>query len=159
MLNTARKKGAAFLPALLLAMIMLLQGCPIAVVAIVAAYSDDGSIAVTVEVPRAAQDVFEAAKKRLEAGVTTTGIPYKVTEIDEENLTLALEGTDSSWQGEFIVVPIGLSKSQILAQGTDDNRSKDESEHLILIGVENLCNDLGVEYTVIGRRMSGGSLE
>ena len=159
MFNETKNKVAALMACALLSMMFVLQGCPIVAVAIYAAYTDDGGITVTTEIPRSAPDIFEAAKKRVAKGETIHGFPFKVTKIDEENYTLALEGEDGTWRGEFFIIPITAHKSQVIAQGSDDHRAKDESEHLILIGVENLCKDLGVNYTVVGRRMSGGSLD
>lgn len=138
--------------AIMLGMTLLLQGCPIVAVAIIAAYNDDGGITVTVEVPRSAPDVYKAAQARLQKGVSVTGIPYKVVHSSDENYTIGVEGTDGSWRGEFIVVPITSARSQIIALGSDDNREKHESENLILMGIENLCDDLGVNYTVVDSR-------
>ncbi len=107
----------------------------------------------TVEVPRKAEVVFEAAKIRAGRGISETGIQYKVTKINEVNYTVSLEGSDGSWRGDFIVVPLSGDRSQIIGQGTDDNRSRKESEHLILLGIENLCKDLGVKYTVIEKQL------
>lgn len=147
----AKNKSAALMGSILLSMMLLLQGCPIVAVAIYAAYTDEG-IAVSVEIPRSAPDVFAAAKKRVAGGVSVTGVTYRIVHIDEENYSISLEGTDGSWRGSLAIIPIGASKSQVLAQGSDDNREKRESEKLILLGVENLCNDLGVDYTVVEHR-------
>lgn len=148
MFPKVKKNTYAFMVCILLSTILVLQGCPLVVVAIVAAYRDEGVI-VTVEVPKSAPEVFAAGKKRLERGVSETGIPYKVISIDEDNYTVSIEGTDGTWRGEFIVVPISAKVSQLIGQGTDDMRAKDESEDLILLGIKNVCDDLGVEYTVI----------
>ena len=151
MFISAPKSIQSLLGCALLSMLIFIQGCPIVVIAMYAAYSDDG-IVVSVEIPRSAPDIFAAAKKRTEKGVSETGIPYKVTHIDEDNYTIIIEGEDGSWRGSFAIIPIGASKSQILAQGSDDNREKNESERLVLMGVENICKDLGVKYTVVENR-------
>lgn len=148
MLISAKNKLAALMGSSLLVMMFFLQGCPIIAVAIYAASTDDG-ITVTVEIPRSAPEVFEAAKKRAARGVSETGVPFNVVQIDEDDYSIIVEGADGSWRGSFAVIPIGASKSQLLAQGTDDVREKDESESLILLGVEALCRDLDVEYNVI----------
>ncbi|WP_432736167.1 hypothetical protein [Maridesulfovibrio sp. FT414] len=153
MATIARRRIMAVMYVLGVCSLFLLQGCPIAVVAIIAAYSSNGDVTVTVEVPRNAEIVFEAAKRRVSKGVSETGIPYKITKINDANYTVSLEGSDGSWRGDFIVVPLSDDRSQIIGQGTDDNRTRKESEHLILLGIENLCKDLGVKYTVIERNL------
>ncbi|TIH19905.1 hypothetical protein D0S45_00785 [Marinifilum sp. JC120] len=154
MFSLIKQKWACLLTGYLLCSLFVLQGCPLAIVAIVAAYSNDGAdITVTVEIPRSADRVFEAAVLRTKKGISETGVPYKVTAINEEKYTISIEGTDGSWRGDFIVVPINSNESQIIAHGSDDVRSRAESENLILLGIENLCKDLGVRYDVIKRNM------
>lgn len=159
MVNTRRSKTTAFLGTALLVMMIVLQGCPIVAVAIYAAYNNEGDISITAEIPRSAPEIFEAAKKRASRGVAVTGEAFTVTHIDEANFTMRLEAENGTWRGTFIIVPIGARTSQLTATGSDDLRTKDESEHLVLIAIENVCKDLKVKYRVIGRTMAGGPLE
>jgi len=154
MLTKAKNTIVPVMACLLLSFVLLAQGCILLIVPLIAAYSDDG-ITVTVEVRRSAPDVFEAGKKRVEKGVTETGITYKVKEIDEKNYSISIEGTDGSWRANFIVVPISARVSQIIGTGTDDNREKTESEDLVLQGMKGLCDDLGVKYDVITKHING----
>lgn len=149
-LKSERRAGVV-VGGLLIAMLLVLQGCPALVVAIYAAYNNDGDISVTAEIPRSAPDIFAAAKKRAESGVAFTGETYTVKSLDESNYSLSLEADDGSWGGKFVVVPTGDTTSQITAVGWDKKRPQDESEFLLLKAIENVCNDLNVKYRVIGR--------
>lgn len=150
MLSKVRNKLSTVMVSIVVSSFFLAQGCVFLIVPIIAAYSDDG-ITVTVEVPRSAPDVFAAGLKRVESGISESGIPYNITNIDEENYSISLEGTDGTWQADFVVVPISARVSQIIGTGTDDNREKEESENLVLMGIKSLCDDLGVRYDVITR--------
>lgn len=155
MLSKVRNKLSAVMVCVVVSSFFLAQGCVLLIVPIIAAYSEDG-ITVTVEVPRSAPDVFAAGLKRVERGVSETGIPYNITNIDEENYSISLEGTDGSWRGDFVIIPISARVSQIIGTGTDDNREKEESENLVLLGIKSLCDDLGVRYNVITRHIDDG---
>lgn len=133
---------------LLLSLTLFLQGCPMLIIPIIAAYSDSG-ITVTVEIPKSAPEVFAAAKKRVDSGVSESGIAFTVIDIDEDNYLIKVEGTETEWEAKFAVIPVSKDASQIIATGTDKDRSHEESENLVLQGVKNLCDDLGVRYKVI----------
>lgn len=133
---------------ILLSLTLFLQGCPMLIIPIVAAYSESG-ITVTVEIPKSAPEVFAAAKKRVDSGMSESGIAFTVVDIDEDNYLIEVEGTETEWEAKFVVIPVSKDVSQIIATGTDDDRSHEESEQLVLQGVKNLCDDLGVRYKVI----------
>jgi hypothetical protein len=155
MFTTARNTIGPMLACALLGLTLASQGCIPVLVYVITAYSDDGIVTVTAEIPKSASEVFGAAKKRIASGESEQGIPYTVIAIDEENYAFDLEAEDGSWRASFVVVPIRDDLSQIVARGTDDRRSAEESEHVVLKGIENLCRDLGVKYTVIGERTDG----
>ena len=84
-------------------------------------------------------------------------IPFKVINIDEESYTIAIEDVGGLWYANYFLIPIDANNSQLIIQGTDDVRSKGESEALVLTSIKNLCDELGVEYTVIGSQMKEDS--
>jgi hypothetical protein len=152
MFEKAKNAVGLTLACALLGLTLVSQGCIPVLVYVIASYSDDGIVTVTAEIPKSASEVYEAAKKRIASGESEQGIPYKVVAIDEENLAFDLEAEDGSWRASFVVVPIRDDLCQIIARGTDDKRNAEESEHVVLNGIENLCRDLGVKYSVVGER-------
>lgn len=127
---------------ILLSLTLFLQGCPMLIIPIIAAYSDSG-ITVTVEIPKSAPEVFTAAKKRVDSGVSESGIAFTVIDIDEDNYLIKVEVTETKWDAKYAVIPVSKDVSQIIATGTDDDRSHVESEQIVLQGVKIYVTALG----------------
>lgn len=151
MKQMGRLKTGTFAASALLCTMLLSQGC-VFLIPIVTAYYDDGSITVTAEIPKNASVVFEAMKKRAEMKGTDSGVSFDVTNVDEKKYAITVVGTDKTWNAIFSVIPISTNVSQVIARGTDDVRTKDDSEQLVLAGIKRLCDDLGVKYTVVGEK-------
>ncbi len=136
---------------LVLLFLLMAQGC-VFLVPIVVAYLEDGETTVTVELPKSAPEVFEAARNQLQMETPPSGIPFTIKAMDPAKYRFELVGTDDTWHATFTIIPLSDTSCQILAQGSDLNRESDESERLILLGVKKLCDTLGVKYKVVGKK-------
>jgi hypothetical protein len=115
----------------------------VAAIPIIYLSTREGGVVVTAQIERDADEVWEAVVR------TAEKLPdVKIVERDDEEFFLKAveEGTEN--RGGIKVTSIGEGKSQVIVRGEGPGE-KDASERLSVRIVEDICNELGVKYTLV----------
>jgi hypothetical protein len=128
-----------------LLMISLL-GCPVVIPPIVD-YEHHHGYVVTVKVPVDADKVFQAALEEVQSNPAAA-----VVKIQERSRQIQARGVVSGKEGAaFIkVTQLDAKKSQLMVTGSiEEKNARKAARNLALQIVQNICDKLGVQYTVI----------
>jgi hypothetical protein len=120
-----------------------LLGCVVAAVPIIYYATKEGGVVVTAQIDRDADEVWEATVR------TAEKLPnVKIVEQDDDKLFLEAEEVGTENRGGIKVTSVGKGKSQLIVRGEAPGE-KEASERLSVRIVEDICNELGVKYTLV----------
>jgi hypothetical protein len=123
-----------------------LLGCPVVIPPIVD-YEHHHGYVVTVKVPVDADKVFQAALEEVQSNPAAA-----VVKIQERSRQIQARGVVSGKEGAaFIkVTQLDAKKSQLMVTGSiEEKNARKAARNLALQIVQNICDKLGVQYTVI----------
>ena len=139
--------GQKLLGGLFISLLMIsLLGCPVVIPPIVD-YEHHHGYVVTVKVPVDADKVFQAALEEVQSNPAAA-----VVKIQERSRQIQARGVVSGKEGAaFIkVTQLDAKKSQLMVTGSiEEKNARTAARNLALQIVQNICDKLGVQYTVI----------
>jgi hypothetical protein len=146
-LESKKEFGQRLLGGLFISLLMIsLLGCPVVIPPIVD-YEHHHGYVVTVKVPVNADKVFETALELAQSNpqITVVKIEERSRQIQTKEL---VSGKKSS---AFIkVTQLDAKKSQLMVTGSiEEKNARKAARNLALQVVKNICDKLGVQYTVI----------
>jgi len=147
MLQNRKEFGQRLLGGLIISLLMIsLLGCPVVIPPIVD-YEHHHGYVVTVKVPVDADKVFQAALEEVQSNPAAA-----VVKIQERSRQIQARGVVSGKEGAaFIkVTQLDAKKSQLMVTGSiEEKNARTAARNLALQIVQNICDKLGVQYTVI----------
>jgi len=146
-LESKKGIGLRLLGGLIISLLMIsLLGCPVVIPPIVD-YEHHHGYVVTVKVPVDADKVFQAALEEVQSNPAAA-----VVKIQERSRQIQARGVVSGKEGAaFIkVTQLDAKKSQLMVTGSiEEKNARKAARNLALQIVQNICDKLGVQYTVI----------
>ena len=146
-LESKKEFGQRLLGGLFISLLMIsLLGCPVVIPPIVD-YEHHHGYVVTVKVPVDADKVFQAALEEVQSNPAAA-----VVKIQERSRQIQARGVVSGKEGAaFIkVTQLDAKKSQLMVTGSiEEKNARTAARNLALQIVQNICDKLGVQYTVI----------
>jgi len=146
-LESKKGVGQKLLGGLFISLLMIsLLGCPVVIPPIVD-YEHHHGYVVTVKVPVDADKVFQAALEEVQSNPAAA-----VVKIQERSRQIQARGVVSGKEGAaFIkVTQLDAKKSQLMVTGSiEEKNARTAARNLALQIVQNICDKLGVQYTVI----------
>lgn len=121
-----------------------LLACVVAAIPIIYYATKEGGVVVTAQIDRDANEVWEATVR------TAEKLPnVKIVERDDEEFFLKAveEGTEN--RGGIKVTSIGKRTSQLIVRGEAPEGDEATHKKLAVRIVEDICNELGVKYTLV----------
>ena len=146
-LESKKEFGQRLLGGLFISLLMIsLLGCPVVIPPIID-YEHHHGYVVTVKVPVDADKVFQAALEEVQSNPAAA-----VVKIQERSRQIQARGVVSGKEGAaFIkVTQLDAKKSQLMVTGSiEEKNARKAARNLALQVVKNICDKLGVQYTVI----------